>query len=304
MAEISTGLFPQNLRPGIRMWHGAAYKTYNPIYDKILDVQQASDRAYEEDVMMSNLGLAAIKTQGGAVTYDSGNQLWSVRYNHVQYGLGFAITQEMMEDGVALKVGQKMAESLKLSMLRTREIISASVYYNGFSAPTTTEGGDGVAIFANNHPTPGGNFSNVPVTPASLSEASIEQMVIDTNLFKDNRGQIIQVVPQKIIVHPNNQFVARRVLGSYLRSGSADNDINAVRSMGILSDSNVVVDPYLTSTTNWFVKTDQPGLNYFNRKDLTLDDDNEFDTNNMKFKGLFRASVGCSDPRAGYGVNA
>ncbi len=300
---MSTGIFPQDLRPGIRMWFGSEYKLYSTIYDKILDVSVPDSRAYVEDVAMSTLGLPQVKTEGAPVTYDSGNQLYSTRYRHVAYALGFNITQELMEDGDALKAGQKMASALKLNMLRAREIISAGVYYNGFSASTTVEGQDGVALFSASHPTPAGNLTNVPTNPAALSEASIEQMVIDVALFKDNRGQIIHCLPKKIIVHPNNQFNARRVLGSVLRSGTADNDVNALKDMGMLSSDDVIVDPYLTSTTNWFVRTDQPGLNFFNRKDITLDDDNEFDTNNMKFKGIMRLSVGHSDFRSAYGIN-
>jgi hypothetical protein len=303
MAIMSTGNFPQDLRPGIRMWFGAAYKLWETKYDKIFDIKVPDDRAYEEDVMMSNLGLAVIKTQSAPVFYDSGNQLFTTRYSHIQYGVGFAITEEMMEDGIALKMGKIYAESLKQSMLRTREIVSANVYVNGFSSSYLMDGGDGVCLFSNAHPTPAGNFSNVPASAASLSEASLEQMVIDVRAYKDNRGQLISVVPDKLIIPTALQFTAERILKSVLRVGSADNDVNAMRNMGMLP-GGVVVNPYLTSTTNYFVKTDAPGLNFFMRKDITLSDDNEFDTNNAKFKGLMRMSVGWSDPRAGYGVNA
>lgn len=303
MAIMSTGSHPQDLRPGVHMWFGAAYKMYETKYDKILDVKQADDRAYEEDVMMSNLGLPQVKTQGAAVQYDNGNQLWSIRYPHVQYGLGFAITQEMMDDGIALKKAQIYAEALKQSMLRGREIQAANVYANGFSVPTSTEGGDGVAVFSNAHPTPAGNFSNVPSSAGTVAEATIEQACIDIGNYKDNRGNLIFVRADKIIVPLNLQFTVHRILNSVLRSGSSDNDINAIRDMGMLP-GGVVVDPYLTSTTNWFIKTDQQGANFYNRKDIVLSDDNEFDTENAKFKGLMRFSVGVSDPRAVYGVNS
>lgn len=302
MSTISTGLFPQDLRPGIRMWFGAAYKLYDTKYDKILDVKVPDDRAYEEDVMMSNLGLAQLKTQGAPVTYDSGNQLFTTRYPHIQYGLGFVITEEMLEDGIALKMGKIFAESMKQSMLRSREIIASNVYVNGFSSTALMDGGDGVALFSSAHPTAAANFSNVPASAASLSEASLEQMVIDVMAYKDNRGQLIAVRPDKLIIPTALQFTAHRVLNSVLQNNTADNAINALRDMGMLP-GGIVVDPYLTSSTNWFVKTDQDGLNFFNRKDITMSDDNEFDTNNGKFKALMRLSVGWSDPRAGYGVN-
>lgn len=301
---MSTGTFPQDLRPGIRMWFGQAYKVYNTKYDKLFDVKVPEDRAYEEDVMVSTLGLPQVKTQGAGVNYDSGNQMFSTRYNHIQYGLGFIITQEMMEDGIALKKAQIFTEALKLSMLRGREIVSANVYANAFSSSALMDGGDGVALGSNAHPTSAGNFSNVPVTPASLSEAALEQMVTDVMAYKDNRGQLISVVPDKLIIPVALQFTAHRILNSILRPTSADNDINAIRDMGMLP-GGVVVNPYLSSsTTNWFVRTDQQGLNFFNRKDINLSDDNEFDTNNAKYKGLMRFSVGWSDPRAGYFVNA
>lgn len=303
MSTISTGLFPQDLRPGIRMWFGAAYKLYDTKYDKILDVKVPDDRAYEEDVMMSNLGLAQLKSQGAPVAYDSGNQLFTTRYPHIQYGLGFVITEEMLEDGIALKMGKIFAESMKQSMLRSREIIASNVYVNGFTSSAVMDGGDGVQLFSSAHPTPQGNFSNVPTSPASLSEAALEQMVIDVMNYKDNRGQLIAVKPDKLIIPIALQFTAHRILNSVLQNNTADNAINAIRDMGMLP-GGVVVDPYLTSTTNWFVKTDQDGLNFFNRKDITMSEDNEFDTNNGKFKSLMRLSVGWSDPRAGYGVNA
>ncbi len=303
MSTISTGLFPQDLRPGIRMWFGAAYKLYDTKYDKMLDVKTPDDRAYEEDVMMSNLGLAAVKTQGAPVLYDSGNQLFTTRYPHIQYGLGFVITEEMLEDGIALKMGKVFAESMKQSMLRSREIIAANVYINAFSSSFLMDGGDGVQLAVSTHPTAGANFSNVPSAAGSLAEATLEQMVIDVMNYKDNRGQLIAVRPDKLIIPIALQFTAQRVLNSVLRAGTADNDINAIRDMGMLP-GGVLVNPYLTSTTNWFVKTDQEGLNFFNRKDITMSDDNEFDTNNGKFKALMRMSVGWSDPRAIYGVNA
>lgn len=305
MAIMSTGSFPQDLRPGIRMWFGAAYQSYDTKFDKILDVKIPDARAFEEDVMMSNLGLGQVKTQGAPVATDSGNQMFSTRYVHVQYGLGFIVTQEMMEDGIALKHAKIFTESLKFSMLRTREIIAASVYNTVFSSAGAgfVDGGDGVALGSASHPVPGGTFSNVPAIAASLSEASLEQMVIDVNLYKDNRQQIIMVQPQTLVIAPALQFTADRMLLSPLRPGTGDNDINAIRNKGILP-GGVVVDPFLTSTTNWHVRTDQPGLNYFNRKDIVLSEDNEFVTENMITKGLMRLSVGCSDPRAGYFVNA
>lgn len=298
---MSTGNFPQDLRPGVHMWFGKAYKLYSTIYDRILDVKQADSRAYEEDVMLSTLGLPQVKTQGAPVTYDSGTELYSTRYPHVQYGLGFSITQEMMDDGIALKNAQIFSEALKLSMLRGREIQAANVYAGGFSVATSTEGGDGVAWFSASHPTPAGPQSNVPSVAATLSESSLEQAHIDIGSMKDNRGQLIYVRGQKLVVPLNLQFTANRICKNTDRPATADRDINAMVEMGMAPE--IIVDPYLSSTTNWFVATDQPGRCFYNRKDLVLSDDNEFDTENAKFKGLMRFSVGISDYRSGYGVN-
>ena len=304
---MSTGSFPQDLRPGIDMWFGLAYQNYATEYDKILDVKTADDRAYEEDVMASGLGLAQVKTQGASVQYDAGEQMFSTRFVHLQYGLGFQITYEMMSDGIALKMGKIFSENLKKNMLRTREIFGALVYINGFTAGYTGTGldassGDGAATFSASHPTPAGNFSNVPSVAASLSEAAIEQAVIDIQAYKDNRGILIAAIPNKLIIPPALQFTADRVLRSPLRSGTGDNDINALNNLAMLP-GGVVVNHYLTSATNWFIKTDQPGLNFFNRRDITFSNDNDFSTENMLVKGLMRMSAGSSDPRAGYGVN-
>lgn len=306
-ALMSTGNFPQNLRPGIRAFFGAAYKAYDTKYDKLLDVKQAEARAYEETVAVTTLGLPQVKSEGAPVVYDAGAQSYSTRMRHVQYGLAFAVTEENVEDGIALKVGQTFAENMKLNMMRAREIIAANTYANGFSVGSGLgmEGGDGAALFSNAHPIVGGaNLSNVPSSAASLSEAALEQMVIDVQAFKDNRGQLIMVRPDKLIIPTALQFTAERILGSILRSGTNDNDLNALRNLGMLP-GGIVVDPYLTvSATNWFVKTDQPGLVFLNRKDISMSDDNEFDTENMKFKALMRFSTGWDDFRAAYGVNA
>jgi len=288
------------------MWFGARYKIYDSKYDKILDVKIPEDRAYEEDVMISGVNVAVLKPQGAAVSYDAGNQLHSTRYVHLQYGNGFIITEEMLEDGIALKMGKLYAESLKDGMIRAREIFAANVYINGFTASyagTGLEGTDTAAMCSSSHPSPAGNLSNVPTTAGSLSEATLEQAIIDIQNFKDNRGQLIACIPDKLIIPLNLQFTAERILKSPLRAGTADNDINAINNMGHFP-GGIIVDPYLTSTTNWFVRTNLPGLKFMNRKDIQLSDDNDFDTNNMKVKGLMRISAGYSDWRAVYGVNA
>ena len=300
---MSTGAFPQDLRPGIRAKFGHAYKAYATIYDRILEVKVPEDRAYEEDVMESGLTLPQVKPQGSAVTYVAGQQLYSIRYPHIQYGLGFAITQEMMDDGVGEKKGMVYAAALKLNMLRGREIQAANVYANGFSTSTTTEGGDGSAWFSSSHTTPAGNQTNIPATANTLAESSLEQAHIDIGSFKDNNNNLIFCRAEKLVVPLNLEFTATRILKNLtMRPGTADRDINAQVEMGMAPE--IVVDPYLSSTTNWFIGTDQPGRIFWNRKDIILSDDNEFDTENAKFKGLMRFSVGVSDWHTGYGVQS
>lgn len=299
---LSTASAPENLRPGIRMWFGTAYENYDVKYDKMLDVKVPDDRAYEEDVMMSQLGLAKLKTQGAPVSYDQGQQIYISRYVHLAYGLGFVITREAMDDGIAIKLAEVFSKDLKLNMLRTREIICANVYNNAFNSGNKMDAGDGVSLGSNAHPTAAANFSNVPSTIATLSEASLEQAVIDIMAYTNNRGNLIMCKPEKLCINPALQFNAHRILESVLRPSTADNDVNAIKDMGWIKE--IVVNPYLTSLTNWHIRTDQPGLVMFNRRDISLDDENEFDTENMKVKGIMRLSVGWSDPRAGYFVNA
>lgn len=298
---MTSGSFPQDLRPGIRDRFGNAYKLKPTIYDRILEVRQAEDRAYEEDVVSSYLGLPQVKTQGAPVAYDDGKQLYSVRYPHVVYALGFSITREMNDDLVAVKYGLEFAESLKQNMMRAREIQAANVYANGFSASTTTEGGDGVAWFSASHPTPAGNQSNVPSVAATLAESSLEQAHIDIGSMKNNRGGLIAVQAQKLVIPLNLQFTATRICKNQDRPATTDRDINAMVEMGMAPE--IVVDNYLSSATNWYIRTDQKGCYFNNRDDIQLTDDNEFDTENMKFKGRMRFSVGVTDWRSGYGVN-
>lgn len=298
---ITTGVNPANLRPGIRMTFGQSYENIGTMYDKMFEVKIPDARAFEEDIMMSTFGLASVKPEGATSVYDIGGQMYVTRYVHVQYENGFVISQEALEDSVALKLGEVYAKALKDSMIRTREIIPANFIANVFG---TSKTGDGVSVCNSAHPVAGGlSFSNVPTSPATLSEAAIEQACIDIRLFTDNRGLLINVMPDKIIIHPNNEFQAHRVLDSVLQNNTANNAVNVLRSTGRIP-GGIVVNPYLTSTTNWFVTTDRPGMVFFNRKDITLSDDNDFSTENMLFKALMRFSVGCSDARSIYGVNS
>lgn len=308
MTLITTGDFAQNLRPGINTWAGLTYESFPTLYDKMFDVEEGEARAYQEDVMSSTLGLALVKPQGSPISYDKGEQAWSVRYTHVMYALGFIITLEAIEDGTGIKLAEVHTKALTESMLKTRETICANVLNNAFTAGNTMAdfgtglGGDGVILASSAHPTRSGNQSNVPVTPADLSEAALEQAIIDITNFVNDRGLRIMAVPKKIIVPNALQFTIDRILKSPLRSGTADNDINALREKGVFSDG-IVMNPYLSSSTAYFIKTDIKGLKFINRKDIMVSDDNDFDTTNAKFKGIMRFAQGWTDWRSIYCVN-
>lgn len=306
MAIMSSNTFPQDLRPGVHMWYGTSHENYPAVYDRILDVQEAGKAgtlAYEEDVMISGLGLPQVRPEGSPSDYDVGKQLYSTRYVHVEYSKGFAITRIMMQDGIALKNGELFAKDLKQNMLKARDIVATNVYVGGFSPPTSTQGGDGVAWFSASHVTPAGNQSNVPTLAATLSESSLEQMHLDVGQYKNKRGTLIYARAQKLIIPQTLQFTAARILKNTDRPGTADRDINAQVVLGMQPE--VVVNPYLdsSSTSHWYVGTDQRGRCFYNREDMTLSNDSEFDTDNMKFKGTMRFSCGQSDFLCGYGVN-
>lgn len=248
---------------------------------------------------MSSFGLAVVKPEGAGITYDSERQGFITRYNHVVYALGFVITREMMEDDQYDIVGQRKAQGLAFSMRQTKEIVAANVYNRAFNASYT--GGDAKEMIATDHPlVAGGTWSNELATPADLSEAALEQAYIDISAFTNDRGLLIGVRPKCLIIHPSNMFEAKRVLQTEGRYGTANNDLNALKTMGIIPE--VVVNHYLTDSDAWFIRTNvKNGLKYFERRADSFDMDNDFDTENAKFKATARYSFGWTDPRAIYG---
>ena len=215
------------------------------------------------------------------------------------YGLGFIITREIYEDDLYGKVGAQKAKALARSMRQTKEIIGANIYNRAFTSTYT--GGDGKEMIATDHPNvSGGTFSNELATPADLSEAALEQAVIDIAGFRDDRGLLIAAKPEKLIIPYQLQFEAKRILDTDLRYQTADNDLNAIKEMGLFRE--VVVNHYLTDSDAWFIKTNvQDGVKYFERRADQFEMDNDFDTENAKFKATARYSFGWSDPRGIYG---
>lgn len=302
---INTGNFAKLLYPGLNTIYGYKYNEYAKECDQIFE-SRSSRRAYEEDIGVTGFGLAAVKTEGNSVIYDNEQQGFLTRYNHLTYSLGFIITEEMIDDDQYDVVGQRRTEGLAYSMRQTEETVAANVFNRAFNTSYTL--GDGSSLIASaggggsaSRPNvSGGTWTNGVATASDLSEAALEQAVIDIADFKDDRGKKIQVMPKQLIIPKDLQFEAERILASVLRPATADNDTNALYTMG--SIPKVVVNHYLTDSNAWFVQTDMPnGMIKYNRKEVSFDMDDDFDTSNAKFKASARYSFGATDPRGIYG---
>lgn len=298
MSVINSGSFAKALWPGVNAWYGKSYDEYPQEWDKLFD-KYTSSRAFEEDVGISSFGLAVVKPEGAAVSYDSEKQGFITRYQHVVYALGFIITREMMDDDQYDIVGQKKAQGLAFSMRQTKEIVAANVYNRAFNSSYT--GGDGVAMISSAHPTiAGGTYSNQIATAADLSEAALEQACIDIAGFTNDRGLLIGVRPESLVISRYMPFEAKRILETTGRVGTDNNDLNAIKDMGMIP--KVVVNHYLTDADAWFIRTNvKDGLKYFERRADSFDMDNDWDTENAKFKATARYAFGWTDPRAIYG---
>lgn len=295
---INTGNFGKALWPGINAWYGKAYDEHQEQYTELFE-KNTSRRRFEEEVGISSFGLAEELSEGAGVAYDNEQQGFVSRYNHITYALGFIITKEMMEDDLYDVVGERRAKALAFSMRQTKEIVGANVYNRAFNSSYT--GGDGKEMCATDHPNvAGGTWQNELTTAADLSEAALEQAVIDIGDWTNDRGLKIAVQPQKLIIPTELQFEAERILNSNLRYGTADNDANALKNQGYFRD--VCINNYLTDSDAWFIRTNAPeGLKYFERAGDSFDMDNDFDTDNAKFKARARYSFGWTDPRGIYG---
>lgn len=295
---ITSGSFAKLLWPGLNAIWGKEYNDYPVEWDKLFE-KNTSDRAYEEDVSLSSFGLATVKNEGAPITYDTERQGFTSRYNHVVYALGFIVTREIFEDDQYGKVGAQKAKALARSMRHTKETIGANIYNRAFDASYT--GGDGVSLINTAHPNvSGGTFSNRIATNADMSEAALEQAVIDIAGFRDDRGLLIAAKPEKLVIPYQQQFEVKRILGADGRVGTDLNDPNVLKDLGIFS--NVITNHYLTDPDAWYILTNvKDGLKYFERRGDQFEMDNDFDTENAKFKATARYSFGWSDPRAIYG---
>lgn len=294
---INTGSFAKALWPGVNAWYGKAYNEYPVEYTQLFETHSSS-RAWEEDVGTSGFGLAVQKGEGAPISYDSERQGFISRYQHTVFALGFVITREMMEDDQYDIVGKRKSEGLAFSMRQTKEIIGANVYNRAFSGSYL--GGDGVALISNAHPNiKGGTWSNQIGTAADLSEAALEQACIDIAGFTNDAGLLIAVRPETLIIPRQLMFEAKRILQTEGRVGTDLNDLNALKTLGVIP--KVVTNHYLTDTDAWFIRTNvKHGMKYFERRGDSFEMDNDFDTENAKFKARARYSFGWTDPRGIY----
>ena len=296
---MNTGNWGKALVPGIQAWYGNAYAEYPEEHKDLFDIS-TSRRHHEEDVSVARLGLAAEVGEGAPVLIDDEKQGFIQRYTHTKFGLGFVITEELVEDDLYDVVGKRRAESLAFSMRQTKEVVAANVYNRATNASYTFA--DGVAMLSTaNLYEKGGSFANKPTTDIDLSEAAIEQACIDIAKFKDAAGNQISVMPQSLVIPVDSMFVAHRILGSDYRPGTANNDINVLKTMSKFP-KGIKVNHYLTDTDAWFIRTNCPnGLKMIIRKAEQLKMDTDVQTGNLIVVSTMRFSVGITDKRAIYG---
>lgn len=295
---ITTGNHPKALWPGMHAFWGRMYAEHPVEYDKVFDMETSS-KNYEEDTEVTGFGLAPVKTQGGSVAYDSETQGPTTRYTHVAYGLGYIVTREERDDNLYEVVSKRRIKALAFSMRQTHEITTANIFNRAFNASYV--GGDGKEMIATDHPTLNGTQSNELAVAADLSEASLEDLLIQIMNAANSRGHRIALMGKKLIVPPALAFTAQRIVKSDLQNDTANNAINAIRSMGLLPEG-IMVWHYLTDADAWFVKTNAPnGLTHFQRTSIEFTRDNDFDTDNAKAKAYERYRAGWTDWRSIYG---
>jgi hypothetical protein len=296
---ISRSQLLKELLPGLNALFGNEYKRYEEEHKAIFETE-TSERSFEEETKLSGFGTAPVKGEGAAIAYDNAQEAWTARYNHETIALGFAITEEAMEDNLYGSLSARYTKSLARSMANTKQVKAANILNNGFS--TSFPGGDGKPLFDTEHPLVSGGYnSNEPSTPADLNETSLEAAIIQIAAWTDERGLLIAARPRKLIIPPSLMFIATRLLETELRTGTADNDTNAIRSLGAIPEG-YGVNHYLTDTDAWFLKTDVPnGLKHFVRAPLSQTMDGDFDTGNVRYKARERYSFGFSDPLGMFG---
>ena len=296
---ISRAQLLKELLPGLNALFGMEYARYGQEHKEIFDTE-TSERSFEEETKLSGFSAAPVKNEGSAIAYDNGQEAWTARYNHETIALGFSLTEEAIEDNLYDSLSSRYTKALARAMSYTKQTKAAAILNNGFDTDYT--GGDGVPLFSASHPlVSGGTNSNIPSTPADLSETSLEAAVIQIAAWTDERGLLIAAKPRKLVVAPSNMFVATRILETELRVGTADNDINALKSNGSIPEG-YTVNHFLTDPDAWFLTTDVPnGLKHFVRTPMATSMDGDFDTGNVRYKARERYSFGWSDPLGVFG---
>ena len=297
MAVITSGAHPKAVWPGVHAWFGAKYASHGDQTTKLFETK-TSNKKYEEIVETTGFGVAPVKAEGSSVAYDAHAQGITSRGTNVAYALGYIVTKEEKDDNLYEEVSMQRAESLAFSMATTRNIVGANVYNRAFTAAYA--GGDGKELLSDAHPSLAGNMSNELATAADMSEASLEDLTIQIMDAKNSKGLQIALQPKCLIVPTALVYEARRILSSLLRSGTADNDLNALNSLNAIPE--VVVNNYLTDSDAWFLTTDVPnGMKHFVRTAMTTGMDGDFDTGNTRYKARERYSFGVSDPLGIFG---
>ena len=297
---ITRSQLVKELEPGLNALFGLEYKRYENEHEQIFAIE-TSDRAFEEEVMLTGFGSAPVKTEGAGMAYDTAQESFTARYTHETIAMAFALTEEAIEDNLYDRLSVRYTKALARSMSNTKQVKAASVLNNGFTGGAFA-GGDGVALMSTSHPTAmGPDFSNRPTVAADLNETSLEQGIIDIAAFTDERGLKVALTARKLVVPKELQFTAERLMKTSLRVATADNDINAIVSMGLIPEG-YVVNHYLTDTDAFFLLTDAPnGLKMFNRSPVKTAFEGDFETGNVRYKARERYSFGFSDPRGIYG---
>jgi len=296
---IVTGNHPKALWPGIKAWWGRTYNEHKTEYTDLFDMD-TSRQNYEEDVQVTGFGLAPVKAQTMSVQYDTESQGYISRYTHVVYGLGYIVSREELEDNLYAVVSKRRAQALAFSMRQTKENVGANVYNRAFTATVT--GGDGEELIMNAHPSKSGNQSNVLAVASDISEAAIEDMIIQIMGATNDRGLKISLMPQSLHVHRSDWFEANRILKSVLQNDTAINAINVLKATNAIP-GGIKVNHYFSDSDAWFVRTNAPrGMICYQRRPVEFTQDNDFDTENAKAKNTERYSVGWTDWRGIYGT--
>jgi hypothetical protein len=296
---ISRAQLLKELLPGLNALFGLEYASYGEEHKELFEVE-TSERSFEEETKLSGFSAAPVKNEGQAIAYDNAQEAYTARYNHETIALGFSVTEEAIEDNLYDSLSKRYTKALARAMAYTKQVKGAAVVNNGFNA--SYAGGDGVALFSTAHPlVSGGTNSNTFSTSPDLNETSLEAATIQIAGWTDERGLLIAAKPRKLVIPPNNMFVAKRVLDTELRVGTSDNDINALKSMGTIAEG-FKVNHFLTDTHGWYILTDVPnGLKMFERTPLQNSMDGDFDTGNVRYKSRERYSFGWSDPLGVFG---